>query len=134
MSIIVIQPETLNKDAYYRAVEKLADKYKSKGKDWIDNSRERLFDVQYLGQVQKGKQLRDKYSVAKNQRLDKSITKLTSYTIYVSGLWSWCQCSIARDYALRLSTGKQNIHIHQVCTHVGAVMVFRFYMEELFRC
>jgi hypothetical protein len=115
----------LNSKAYYKALKRFGEMFPEKTEHWIDTCKLRLFDVVFLG-LDKGRRHfgRKKFRVYRNSDIDKAESKFSFYTVYLYGIGrnSWCSCRYAK-YG--------NRRMVQVCTHVGACILFNLYIQEL---
>ena len=122
MSLAVqVKKETINANALFKALEDLLKMFPEKSDAWIDKSRNRLFDVVFLGFNKKYK--RKEYKVYRNKEFDKAESKFSYYKVYYyGGKRAWCSCFYGKY-------GKTRMIRH--CTHIGACILFDLYFKHL---
>jgi len=122
MSVVMtLNQKTIVPKAYYKALDELLKMFPEKGNTWIDKCRERLFDVQFFGR-QKGRKV---FKVLRNPKIDKYNSKFSYYRVYLYGRKKgWCSCFYGKYGQKRMV---------EICTHIGACILFSLYFEILCR-
>ena len=119
-TLISLDIRTVNPRAYMEAVRRLHKLFPYKSEKWFERSKERLFNVKYLG-AEKKRFIKHLFYVKKDRK-DNPDAKFKGYKVVISGRKFWCQCFFTH-YGER--------RILDPCTHVGACFLFLFYLEAL---